>query len=171
MENVLEGYATCKGTLLGVFSLFPVSCPGTIFHHQECWEELVWIILWILYCCQLRLAGLAGHTALTHFISPACLMVCSHAMDKPAVESIWSMELLDYPHLEWACSPVLALSSNLAVAGTSGCATSGWVSEWQGSLSRRLLEGFWTAPPNQAPICRLCPSQRLREPKEQMVAG
>lgn len=136
MENVLEGCAACKGNLIGVISLFPVSWPGTIFHHQECWEKLVWIIPQILYSCQLGLPGLAGHTYSTHIFHISCL---SGAVQPCQVQTCcWAhLELLNNPHLEWACL-LLALSSNFAVARTSGFTSSGWGSQID-------LKGCWRA--------------------------
>lgn len=63
------------------------------------------------------------------FISPACLMLCSHATYKLLLSPFGVLEWLNNLHLEFACLPVLALSSNLAVAQTSGFTTSGWGSQ------------------------------------------
>lgn len=68
-----------------VISSFFVSWPGkySISRDDEMSRHG---LLQILCCCQLGLAGLPKHVTLTSSISPAHLMVCSHAKYKPAAE-------------------------------------------------------------------------------------
>lgn len=141
---------------------------GTIFHQQEFQEEPSWILTdtWLLSAQAAWAHKACGPhvfyiSCLPDAVQPYQVQTCCWACLEQW--SCWTilMEPACFLHLAATCTLLEALPLDVW----------GRAPEWQCNVSKRMLEGYWTALPNTAPVCTLCPSPKLREAKEQMVVG